>query len=279
MLWILIERSMRVVPTLRPGPSLAALARPRGRLCVVVPAHNESRMGRVFPRMSGSAPMVTMRVLDRDSNTFGGITRRRILLASGALLGAFVVPTRAANDETSDPAAKRVRGFYDSLLAVMKQARALGVHGRYEKLDPVIRATFDLAAMTRIAVGPDWSSIPPEQQTALIDSFARMTIATYAARFDGYSGEGFEVEPTAEARNTGRLVRTRLIRSNGEQITLNYLLRGSGENWKVVDVYLTGTISELATRRSEFGAILKSGGPNALIENLRQQSEKLLSSS
>jgi phospholipid transport system substrate-binding protein len=74
-------------------------------------------------------------------------------------------------------------------------------------------------------------------------------------------------------------VHTKLLQANGEPIALNYLLRGSGENWKVVDVYLTGTISELATRRTEFGAILKSGGPNALIESLRQQSEKLLSSS
>jgi phospholipid transport system substrate-binding protein len=204
--------------------------------------------------------------------------RRRILLASGALLAAYAVPT-FGEGEVYDPAAKRVRAFCDSLLAVMKQARQLGIHGRYERLAPAIRATFDLAAMTRIAVGSAWNSIPSEQQTALIENFARMTIATYAARFDGYSGETFEVEPTAEARSTGRIVRTKLLQKNAEPTTLNYLLRGADENWKVVDVYLTGTISELATKRSEFGAILKSGGPNALIESLRQQSEKLLSSS
>ena len=46
--------------------------------------------------------------------------------------------------------------------------------------------------------------------------------------------------------------------------------------WKVVDIYLSGTISELATQRSEFGAILKSGGPAALIESLRQQIDRLM---
>jgi phospholipid transport system substrate-binding protein len=160
----------------------------------------------------------------------------------------------------------------------MKQAKELGIRGRYEKLAPAIRGTFDLAAMTRIAVGPDWNSIPPEQQVALVDSFTRMTNATYASRFDGYSGERFEVEPTPEARTSGRIVRTKLIQSTGEPIALNYLMRGADDNWKVVDVYLSGTISELATRRSEFGAILKSGGPNALIESLRQQTEKLMRS-
>ena len=158
----------------------------------------------------------------------------------------------------------------------MKQAKELGIRGRDERLNTPIRATFDLAAMTRIAVGPDWNSFSAADQTALIDAFSRMTIATYAARFNGYSGERFEVEPESEARATGRIVHTRLVQSNGQPIALNYLLRDSGGSWKVVDVYLTGTISELATSRSEFGAILKSGGPSALIVSLQQKTEALL---
>jgi phospholipid transport system substrate-binding protein len=200
------------------------------------------------------------------------------LLACATLLGASSLAAWAQSEGT-DPSVTQIRAFYDVLLAVMKQADKLSIRGRYDKLDPAVRMSFDLAAMTRIAVGADWNSIPSEQQTALIDNFSRMTIATYAARFDGYSGERFEVDPTSETRSTGRIVHTKLVQANGEPIALNYLLRASGERWKVVDIYLTGTISELATRRSEFAAILKSGGPNALIESLRQQSEKLLSAS
>ena len=201
--------------------------------------------------------------------------RRRLLLACAVLFGARITPARAES-EADDPAVKPIRAFYDSLVVVMRQAKELGIRGRYEKLATPIRATFDLAAMTRIAVGSDWNSIPPGEQTALIDGFTRMTIATYANRFDGYSGERFEVEPVSEARTTGRIVHTKLFQSNGEAITLNYLMRDPGGNWKVVDVYLTGTISELATRRSEFAAILKSGGPSMLIESLRQKTEKLM---
>jgi phospholipid transport system substrate-binding protein len=182
----------------------------------------------------------------------------------------------SAQGAVTDPAVARIQAFYDVLLTVMKEAGKLGIRGRYEKLAPAIRTTFDLAAMTRIAVGPDWTSIAPEQQNALVDSFTRMTIATYANRFDGYSGERFEVEPATETRSTGRIVRTRLIQSTGEPVALNYLVRGSGDSWRVVDVYLAGTISELATRRSEFSAILESGGANALVESLRQQADKLM---
>lgn len=200
---------------------------------------------------------------------------RRDFLAIGSLLAAAAMRV-AAQSASADPAVARIHALYDVLLAVMKEAEKLGIGGRYEKLAPAIRAAFDLAAMTRIAVGPDWNSFSVEQMNALIDIFSRMTIATYASRFDGYSGERFEVEPASESRSTGRLVRSRLIQSTGEPVTLNYLMRGSGDSWKVVDVYLSGTISELATRRSEFGAILKSGGANALVESLRQQTEKLM---
>lgn len=191
------------------------------------------------------------------------------------MLGGLVLPARAQN-QAVDPAVVSIRAFYDVLLETMKQADKLGVRGRYDKLAPIIRTTYDLPAMTRLAIGPDWNTIPPEQQTALLDSFARRTIATYANRFDGYSGQSFEVEPEVESRNTGRIVRTKIIRPPEFPVTLNYLMRGSGDTWKIVDVYLAGTISELATQRSEFSALLKKGGPAALIESLNQQIDKLM---
>jgi phospholipid transport system substrate-binding protein len=203
------------------------------------------------------------------------LNRRRALRALGALPGAMAATAFGAADEASIVTAP-IRAFYDALLDVMRRARALGVHGRYDALAPVIRATFDLAAMTRISVGPRWNAIPPEQQAALIDGFTRMTIATYASRFDGYSGERFEVDPAVETRKTGSVVHTRLVQSNGEPMAINYLMRHSAPGWEVVDVYLTGTISELATRRSEFSAILDAGGPTKLIDTLKQQTDQLL---
>ncbi len=213
--------------------------------------------------------------LNKDAKTPRHANRRRFVRSCAAtILGAALpVSLRAAE---ADPAVAPIRAFYDALLATMKQATQLGVRGRYDKLAPVIRTTFDLPAMTRIAVGPEWTTIPLEQQAALQEAFAHRTIATYANRFDGYSGENFEVDPETLARNNGRIVRSKIIRPKDEPVTLNYLMRSSGDTWKVVDIYLTGTISELATQRSEFAAILKSGGPAALIDNLKQQSDKLM---
>jgi phospholipid transport system substrate-binding protein len=103
-----------------------------------------------------------------------------------------------------------------------------------------------------------------------------MMIATYAKRFDGFSGEAFKITEISN-RASDKMVKTQIIQSNGKPVPINYLMRKSGPDWKVVDVYLDGTISELASRRAEFSSILRSSGPDALIASLRKQGDRLLS--
>jgi phospholipid transport system substrate-binding protein len=182
-----------------------------------------------------------------------------------------------ARGESADPAGSRVNGFYQVLLSTMQQGKQLGLKGRYEKLAPALSKTYDLASMAKTAVGPSWSEFTPEQQRELVKAFTRMTIATYASRFDDFSGEQLDVVQTADQPNGDKIVKTQIIQSNGKPVALNYLMHKSGAEWKIMDVYLDGAISELATRRSEFGAILKSGGPDALISSLTRQADKLLS--
>lgn len=201
-------------------------------------------------------------------------SRRFVLaLASATVLSLLSLPVTAAE---ADPATARINAFYDVLLDTMKSAQRTPVRARYDRLEPAVRAAFDLPAMTRIAVGPTWTSIGGDDQKSLLEQFGRLTIATYANRFDAYSGERFDVAPAADARGANRIVHSKLIRPKGDPVALDYLMHPADETWKAIDVYLSGTISEIATRRSEFGALLRSGGPTALIDSLRQRADKLL---
>jgi phospholipid transport system substrate-binding protein len=214
------------------------------------------------------------------------MSRRRLLAISALALGfaAFDAAGKAAWQaawaaEAMDPAAARIQAFYDVLLAGMKQAQNLGVQGRYEKLAPAVRQTFDIPTMTRVAAGPSWNKIPPDKQQALIEAFERMTTASYASQFGGYSGQQFTVEPKTTPRSADVIVHSRLQPANGDPVAFNYLMRGAGPDWKIEDVYLDGTISQLAVRRSEFSAILGSEGPDGLLAKLKAQSDALLKSS
>lgn len=196
------------------------------------------------------------------------------MLFRRTLLPALLLPPALARAERA-PAAL-VERFHAALIAAMRDAAALGVRGRERVLRPVIEADFDLRAMARIAVGPGWTGLGAAQQGAIETAFADWTIATYAARFDGYAGERFETLGTTALGNGDRLVRTRLVRAPEEPVALSYLLRGPAEGPRIVDIYLAGTISELASRRSEFAAILRDGGPERLVADLDARTAAML---
>ncbi len=198
-------------------------------------------------------------------------TRRLFLQVAAALaVGPFAVPSFAADD----PAVAPVKVYCDALLAEMKTAKATPVRKRYEQLEPAIRAMFDLPEMTKTAVGRDWAAMDAADQQAIVTAFSKFTIATYANRFDGYSGEHFEVDPKPDERGEQRMVHTAIVKADGSKVALNYLMHQTASGWKATDVYLSGTISELATRRSEFSALLKKGGPTELVERLKQQTDR-----
>jgi phospholipid transport system substrate-binding protein len=203
----------------------------------------------------------------------------RTIVKFTVALGLAALIQASALAESSDPAVSRITVFYGTLLDTMKQAKQLGVKGRYDKLSPVLAKTYDLPMMSKLAVGPAWSTLTPQQQAAITTAFTRMTVATYASRFDGFSGEQFQILETSDRPNGDKIVKTQIIKSDGGAVPLNYLMRKSGADWKIVDIYLDGTISELANRRAEFGAILKSGGPDALVVSLNKQGDKLLTGS
>jgi phospholipid transport system substrate-binding protein len=196
--------------------------------------------------------------------------------ASLTLVVFAALPIAGVSAQGADSARTHIDDLHRALIETMKQGRQLGLKGRYDKLAPVLFKAYDVPLMARIAVGPSWDSMPPPQQSRVVEAFSRMMVATYATRFDEFSGERFDVLQTVEQPPTGKIVKTRVTQSNGKTVSLNYLVRLAGPEWKVVDVFLDGTISELANRRAEFTAILKSGGPDALIASLRQQGDKLL---
>jgi phospholipid transport system substrate-binding protein len=126
--------------------------------------------------------------------------------------------------------------------------------------------------MTEKSVGRGWIGLDPAAREKLVDAFTRLAVATYAARFDGWSGERFETTGVQTATLETLLVKTRLHRANGEAVALDYRLHpGPGGGWRIVDVFLNGTISELALRRAEYGAVLKRDGFDALLTALEQK--------
>lgn len=168
-----------------------------------------------------------------------------------------------------------IDNFYATLLGVMKQAKTLGYQGRYAKLEPVVDKTFNLNDMGRLAIGPQWAKLSPDEQTRVLDVFRRFTVASYAAQFNGYGGERFEVGNEVPMQQGNLIVESKLIQGNGSPVSMNYLMRKYGDRWQIIDVFIDGTLSEVSRRRSEFTSIIARGGIESLIKLLEQKIQVL----
>jgi phospholipid transport system substrate-binding protein len=193
------------------------------------------------------------------------------LMAVVLMVLSGLVPLRA---QTPSAAVAKIQSYYQQLMPTIQQAARLSVRERDKRFSPVFAAVFDIPTMTRLAVGPAWKSFSAEQQAAVRDAFARFIVADYASQIKDYSGQSFVVDPqtTPESRGGGEIVKTKLLQPGGRTVNINYLVRGE----RVVDIYLNGTISDLALRRDEFASIIAAGGAEALIKRLRDRTENLL---
>lgn len=191
---------------------------------------------------------------------------RKLLLALALLCSLAAAPARAEG-----AASKVVSDFYATLSATMKQGEQLGYQGRVQKLDAAVRAAYNLPLMTKIAVGSGWAAASAPDQAAAVEAFSNFTTANYARNFAKDEGVQFAVNGE-EPSSQGIIVKTSLKPKDGAPIPLNYLMRPDDKgHMRITDVYLNGTISELAGRRAEFSGIVRKDGMAALTEGLKKK--------
>jgi phospholipid transport system substrate-binding protein len=191
-----------------------------------------------------------------------------LMLAPALLAIPLLAMPVAVVAQSADPAAATVSALDNGLLAIMHAGSAAGQSGRARTIAPVVDRVFDLPLMARLSVGPAWTGFKPQDQQALVAAFRALTVAQYARNFDGWSGERFTLLPQVDTRGLDRLVRTKLGAPGKEPEALDYRLRQNGGEWKIIDVYYRNAISQLATRRSDFAAVVAKGGAPALIAHL-----------
>lgn len=163
------------------------------------------------------------------------------------------------------------------MIDTMKDAKQLGYQGRFQKLAPTIIDVFDLPKMVSIAAGASWKQMSADQQQRLVDAFARYFVAVHASRLDGFSGESFKVAGVSELPNkAGYMVKAQFVRNNGSPENIDYVLQENGQQrWQVVDLFYKSSISEVATRRSEYTAVLKNSGVERLIAAMDEKTAEL----
>jgi phospholipid transport system substrate-binding protein len=196
---------------------------------------------------------------------------RRSILAALATLPAFT----AARADDSAEAVAAVKQLQDGQLEVIQKLGQLTVKQRYDALRPAIGATFDLPAMSKTVFGGGWEALTDAQKAEWAQALGDYVTASYAARLEGFNGKGFERDDKTQTRDGNVVVTTKVILAVGAPMPLDYVVRQTPQGWKIGDILVDGSLSELAQwRRSLRG--LGDSGFAASKATLRQRTESFL---
>jgi phospholipid transport system substrate-binding protein len=194
---------------------------------------------------------------------------RRLVKCSGIAVmlmipggtGAFAQEASAA-----DAVSRQVDAFHRVLLEVMQSQVSFG--DRELRLAPAVTPFFAVPVISRISLGRTWKTLSDDSQQEFSALLEELIVATYADRFDSYSGQSFHTG-SAEVASRGWVVKTELEKSDGERVRLDYYFRDG----KVFNVVADG-VSDLSLRRADYNSIIKAEGYERLVAHIRESIEK-----
>ena len=167
-------------------------------------------------------------------------------------------------------ARKPVDRLNGTLIEVMKGGQKLGYTGRYKKLDPVVKDTFEFEAVSLIALGTHWKKLEQPQKLAFMDKLTDLSVATYAAQFKEYGGESFQFDSSQDVKNGKFLLRYNLVAPNEKPIKFEYFVGQFNGQWHIINIVVDG-ISDLALKKAQYTSVIDREGFDALLNKLTQK--------
>ena len=153
---------------------------------------------------------------------------------------------------------------------------SLNNNSNLEDILKVINQTYDAEKMLKMIIGKDWENQEIEKKEELIIVFKKYISKNYLKRFSKIDDVSFRSEKKEKISSELFLVRSNLIIKQ-EKISIDYLLSLQNNVWKIFDVLLDGSISEIATKKSEFRIFIKEKEIDSLIDALKRFNSQVLS--
>ena len=135
---------------------------------------------------------------------------------------------------------------------------------------------FDVNVISRFALGRFWREATEAQRSEYQKLFEDFIVKSYAARLGQYSGETFSVKDAKAVDANDNLVESVIERPNGPPVRVDWRVRRSDGDFKIVDVIVEG-VSMVVTQRQEFGSVIQNNGGkiDSLLDRLRQKNAEI----
>lgn len=187
------------------------------------------------------------------------------LLAVASFAPAWA-PTSAAAAETPE---KFVERTSNDVLAILRD-KALSHDAKITKLEAMLNERSDFETISKLVLAVHYRTFSDAQKKEFATLLERYLTTTYGNQIDNYANETVTVAGGREEARGDYTVQTKIHRSQGQDLSVEYRLRKVADNWKVIDVIGEG-VSLVSNLRSQFGEILNAGGPTKLLTVLREK--------
>jgi phospholipid transport system substrate-binding protein len=142
-----------------------------------------------------------------------------------------------------------------------------------QRLETILTRAVDLEGVARAALGKNWDDATAVQRKKFLDAFKQRFRKATADQFsDDYRGTEVKYLPESPTDEGAVKVPTE-VTIKGEPTRIEYLMRKSGPDWRIVDI-IVDDVSTVENYRSSFGRIVKKEGMDGLITRLNKGTVK-----
>ena len=138
----------------------------------------------------------------------------------------------------------------------------------------LIKNTYNAEKMIAKIIGDTWKKTNKKDQQEIVIIFQEYIAKNYFKRFKKIKNPIFDYKESKKISEKLMLIKTILV-VDKEEVSINYLLIFDKNQWRIFDVLLAGSISEIATKKSEFSGFIRDGKISPLIDALKKQNSVL----
>jgi len=200
-----------------------------------------------------------------------GLMSKRLILKMLTLAVCFCLwesPALAAENPQTV-----IQTCTDQILKILEQYPQ-DTPARRQQIQEVVDKYVDFEAMTRLAIGHRWNSLPPEKQHELTQEFSKLLFNTYVGDLEKYARKN--ITYTVRSVYEGYVV-VKVLIDDQSGLSLDFFFHLRNGEWKIYDVGVAGT-SLVMNYRNQFDSILANGSFHDLSVTLRQRIARLCGS-
>lgn len=186
-----------------------------------------------------------------------------------AVVSGLAAPGVRAATESEAGARTVISETVEEVLAVLRD-KTVPTEDRIRSIEQIVYGRFDLYVMSRLVLARSWKRFSEEQKAEYVEEFKKYLTNSYGSRIERYDQQRVEIVGERGESRGDVVIQTKIVGGEFEGALVDYRLRNQNGEWRVIDVVIEG-ISMVSNYRDQFKSIVSSGGPELLLEKLKEK--------